>query len=162
MILEAGINFFKGDHKTGKTHLLWNLSSHLESLDKKICFIGGTNEHEDNSMFLRKFEFSFFRKDDIRTFELALQLRKSYDYIVIDDVDYINDDYIQILFKSKKTIICTCLQNRVYLNINYPHQNFYIKNGYIELPNGDEVTMNNLFKSLRREDKINLLLNDKS
>jgi hypothetical protein len=162
MILEAGINFFKGDHKTGKTHFMWNLSSYLESLGKKICFIGGTNEHEDDSMFLRTFEFSFFRKNDIRTFELALQLRNSYDYIVIDNIDYINDDYIQILFKSKKTIICTCSKNRVYTKINYPHQNFYIKNDYIELPNGDEVTMNNLFKSLRREDKINLILNDKS
>jgi hypothetical protein len=112
-------------------------------------------------MFLRTFEFSFFRKNDIRTFELVSQLRNSYDYIVIDDIDYINDDFIQILFKSKKTIICTCLQNRVYSDINYPHQNFYIKNGYIELPTGDEVTMDNLIKSLKREDKINLLLNDK-
>jgi hypothetical protein len=161
MILEGGINFFKGDHKTGKTHFLWNLSSYLESLNKKICFIGGTNEHEDDSMFLRKFEFSFFRKDDKRTFDLVSQLRNSYDYIVIDDIDYINDDFIQILFKTNRTIICTCLQNRVYLNINYPHQNFYIKNGYIELPTGDEVTMDNLLKSLKREDKINLLLNDK-
>jgi hypothetical protein len=162
MILEGGINFFKGDHKTGKTHFLWNLSSYLESLGEKMCFIGGTYEHEYNSMFLRKFEFSLFRKGDKRTFELTLQLRSSYDYIVIDDIDYIDDDFIQILFKSKKTIICTCLESRVYNHINYPHRNFYIKNDYIELPTGDNIEVNNLFKSLKREDKINLLLNDKS
>jgi hypothetical protein len=161
MILELGINFFKGDHKTGKTHLLWNLSSHLENLDKKICFIGGTNEHEDDSMFLRKFEFSFFRKDDIRTFELVLQLRNSYDYIIIDDIDYINDDYIQILFKSNKTIICACSKNRVYTNINYPSANFYIKDTNIETPIGT-YQLDNFMKSIQRVDKINLILNDKS
>lgn len=160
MILEQGINFFKGDHKTGKTHLLWNISSYLETIGKKLCFISGTNEHEDDSMFLRKFEFSFFRKDDKRTFELVSQLKDSYDYIIIDDIDYINHDFIEILFKTKKTIICTCLESRNYIELNYPSVNFYIKNPNIETPTG-EYSLGDFMRVIKREDKINLLLNDK-
>jgi hypothetical protein len=172
MILEQGINFFRGDHKTGKTYFLWNLASHLNSLDKKMCFIGATNEHSDNSMFLRIFEFSFFKKDDIKTFELVLELRNSYDYIIIDDIDYIKDEYIQILFKSKKTIICTCFKNRAqrkalhYLNINYPQHNFYINNNSIQfgvsssLPGSEssEISIDSFLKSITREIKIDFLL----
>lgn len=161
MILEQGINFFKGDHKTGKTHLLWNISSYLESIGKKLCFIGGTNEHEDDSMFLRKFEFSFFRKDDKRTFDLVSQLKDSYDYIIIDDIDYINHDFIEILFKTKKTIICTCLESRSYIKLNYPSINFYINNTNIVTPIG-VYQLDNFMKVIKREDKINLLLHDKS
>lgn len=160
MILEQGINFFKGGHKTGKTHLLWNLSSYLENIGKRLCFISGTNEHEDDSMFLRKFEFSFFRKDDRRTFDLVFQLKDSYDYIIIDDIDYINHDFIEILFKTKKTIICTCLESRNYIELNYPSVNFYIKNSNIETPTG-EYPLTDFMKVIKREDKINLLLNDK-
>lgn len=175
MILEQGINFFRGDHKTGKTYFLWKLASHLNSLDKKMCFIGATNEHEDNSMFLRIFEFSFFRKDDIRTFELVLELRNSYDYIIIDDIDYINDKYIQILFKSKKTIICTCYlflpikkKDSHYLNVNYPQNNFYINrdNNSIQLSvssslpgsESSEISVDSFLKSITREIKIDFLL----
>jgi hypothetical protein len=161
MILEQGINFFKGDHKVGKTHLLWNISSYLESIGSKICFIGGTNEHEDDSMFLRKFEFSFFRKDDKRTFDLVSQLKESYDYIIIDDIDYINHDFIEILFKTNRTIICTCLEWRKYYKLNYPSVNFYIKNSNIETPVG-LYQLDTFMKVIQREDKINLLLNDKS
>lgn len=160
MILEQGINFFKGDHKTGKTHLLWNISSYLETIGKKLCFISGTNEHEDDSIFLRKFEFSLFRKDDKRTFELVSQLKDSYDYIIIDDIDYINHDFIEILFKTKKTIICTCLESRNYIELNYPSVNFYIKNLNIETPTG-EYSLSDFMRVIKREDKINLLLNDK-
>jgi hypothetical protein len=161
MILEQGINFFKGDHKVGKTHLLWNISSYLESIGSKICFIGGTNEHEDDSIFLRKFEFSFFRKDDKRTFDLVSQLKESYDYIIIDDIDYINHDFIEILFKTNRTIICTCLECRKYYKLNYPSVNFYIKNSNIKTPVG-LYQLDTFMKVIQREDKINLLLNDKS
>jgi hypothetical protein len=160
MILEQGINFFKGDHKTGRTYLLFKISNYLKNINKKLCFIGGTHEYENETLILRNFEYSFFNKDDKRTFELVYQLKDSYDYIIIDDIDYINHEFIEILFQTKKTIICTSLVSRNYSKLNYPLVKFYIKNSNIETTNG-EYSLSNFMKVIQREDKINLLLNDK-
>lgn len=160
MILEQGINFFKGDHKTGRTYLLFKISNYLKSINKNLCFIGGTNENENETLILRNFEYSFFNKSDKRLFELVSQLKDSYDYIIIDDIDYINHDFIEILFKTKKTIICTCLESRNYIELNYHSVNFYIENLNIETPTG-EYSLGDFMRVIKMEDKINLLLNDK-
>lgn len=164
MFLDNGINFIKGDHKSFKTTLLYDISKHLHDSGKRLLFIGGTNEKEEHESFLRIFNYSFFNSNfvgDRKIFDIAYELRENYDYIIIDDIDYINDTYIELLFKTNKPIICTCLTWRVYFQLNYPYLDFFIENGEIKLQNGDILNIDGFIKRIKREDKINLLLNDK-
>lgn len=163
MIID-GINFIKGENNVGKTTFLWELSQTLNLLNYNLCFIGGTRDFENNHKFLRIFDYTFFNVNDERMFSLILQIRERIDYLIIDDVDYINTKFIDLIFsRFNKPIILTCNFNRVYLDFKYQHINFILhKNKSIELENNMIIKTDQFLNSIKRENKIEKLLNDKS
>jgi len=161
MIID-GINFIKGENNVGKSTFLWELSQTLYQLDKKLCFLGGTKDFENNYNFLKIFEYKFFSQDE-RVFQFIIEIQKIVDYLVIDDIDFIKTDYADILFNEfKKPIILTCNINRVYNHFNHKHINFILHNNKnIELENNTVVKTEQFLNQIKRENKIEKLLNDK-
>lgn len=159
-----GINFFKGENNVGKTTFIWELSYLLNQLSYNLCFIGGTRDLENDHRFLRIFDYNFFNVNDDRIFKLVLELNSRIDYLITDDVDYIDAKYIDLIFRCfNKPIIITCNLNRVYHNFNYNHINFILhKNKNIELQDGSFIKTEQFLNQIKRENKIEKLLNDKS
>lgn len=165
MILEQGINFIKGENNVGKTKFLLELSQTLNLLNYNLCFVGGTKEFENNHNFLRIFDYTFFNIHDERVFSIICKIRERIDYLIIDDVDYIDTKFIDLIFsRFNKPIILTCnLRSRVYFDFKYKHINFILhKNKSIELGNNMIIKTDQFLNSIKRENKIEKLLNDKS
>ena len=157
-----GINFIKGENKVGKTTFIWEIAQTLKQLDKKLCFLGGTKSFKNNYNFLKIFEYSFFSHDE-RVFQFITSVQQIVGYLVIDDIDYIDIDYVDILFKRfKKPIIITCNINRTYHDFNHKHINFILHNNKnIELENNTVIKTDQFLNQIKRENKIEIILNDK-
>ena len=158
--MENGFNIIVSDFKSGKTTFLWQIADLLYSDSKRLFFIGGTRDMENNSQFLKIFDFSLFNVNDIKYFQLVSQRHKDYDYIIIDDIEQIDPKFISEL-KHFDKIIATCQWGRenYYLRFKNSKQNFnvyHIIDNHIALPNGEEITKS----SFLRDYKINLILNE--
>jgi hypothetical protein len=164
MILDKGINFIRGENNVGKTTFLWELSQILNLLNYNLCFVGGSRDFENNYNFLKIFDYAFFNVGDERMFSLILQISERIDYLIIDDVDYIDTKFIDLIFsRFNKPIILTCNLNRVYYDFKYKHINFILhKNKSIELEGNMIIKTDQFLNSIKRENKIEKLLNDKS
>jgi hypothetical protein len=172
MILENGLNLFTGK---GKTTFLMNLSKVLYENEKKLVFIGGTNEYYHNTdndeLFLYKI-FKFNKslitntpreiinnhRSLLKEYNHIINCKSYYDYILIDDIDLIDVNILNRIIKTNKTIIATSKENEKYNGIN--QINYTLDFDY--LYNYSGVAMGNYhntyLKELYRTVKLNLIL----
>lgn len=164
MIID-GLNIITGLSCRGKTTLLLSLANVLYETDNKICFIDGFDEEYPT----RLFEYTFSEVSDIRTFQLINQISDRYNYIIIDDVDRIKEEYIKILLSINKTIIVTLtcgesFNRPLYYNIanisienNKSWKVFNVNDNILEVDQ-KSITTSDFIKSIKRDYKISYLL----
>jgi hypothetical protein len=158
--MDKGFNIIVSDHKTCKTTFIWQISKLLRDSGKRLFFIGGTREMQNNNQFLKIFDHCIFNISDIRYFQLVYQRQNEYDYLIIDDINLIEPKFIKELKKFDK-IIATCANGRenYYIRFSNSKQKFNVYNiidDYIVLPSGEEVTKS----AFLRDYKINLIINE--
>ena len=118
-MFDKDFNFItSGMRASGRTTFLFEVAKVLKKSGYKICFLGCTNEYEDENLLLEKhFNFDFYRTlvnstdENIKIIELIKEIseRDNYDFILIDDIDYVNSKLFDIISSIGVTKICTCL-----------------------------------------------------
>lgn len=160
---------------SGKTMLLLEISRILKESGYKICFIGGTNGLEVKLLptnYHNIYELTFFIKNEARWDMLMMESikeiteRDNYDYIIIDDIDYLTDDCISILESINISKISTCsndtlsdffrIRNTLVGSTNWELLN--IKGKKVIKVNDDLVSLDDMVIILIRDEKIKSIL----
>lgn len=163
-MFDKNFNIIIGDRASGRTTFLFELARLIKSLDKKICYIGGTDEFYDyaNNSVYKIYDSAFFYKNDIRLFQNIKEIteKDEYEYIFIDDIDYIHRICIDILSSIRVKKIATCLTD--HLPILNQDINFYeitSNEGDIALKVGkDTIKSKDIITTLSRDQKIKSIL----
>lgn len=169
-MFDKNFNIIIGDRASYRTTFLIDLSRAIRTLDKKVLFLGGTEEFKDfaNNSISRIFDLAFFYQDDIRLFHNIKEIveRDQYAWIFIDDIDYIPNRYINLLKDINVKKIGTCLAEG--LPIMNDESNIYqIKTNYDDsqlssttfLEIGQQkIDIKDIIKTIERDQKLNTLL----
>lgn len=179
-MFDKNFNIILGKRSSGKTYLLWEISSLFKSLGYKICFIGLSSEFDEgysNHDFIKHFDLhrnlvDITGNNDIKMLELVKEIveRDSYDYIFIDDM-HLNERIHKLLSDIKVKKVCTSnifydefLSNDLeydYYGINNIYDDESMQSLSIIEYNGLLVgKVEEFLISLSRDLKINNLLNE--
>ena len=156
-MFDSNVNIIYGSAKTGKTMFLLDISNVLKSLGMKLFFLGCTGEFED---FRRNKTLSCF--DDIRITTTNNNLNNSklievikeitennnYDYIVVDDSDFLSDETLKLLLDLKVKKIITSFTHNI--------DRFENSSNLFNISHVSNV--DDYIKSILREQKINKIL----
>ena len=113
-MIKNKFNIISGERATWRSTLLLDISKVFTESGSKVCFIGGTEEFNNTQQLYtlsNLFEYHFFNKNDIRTFQMIFEMEDKFDILVIDDIDYIDKYFHPTIFLINKPIICTCLSD---------------------------------------------------
>jgi thymidine kinase len=155
-MLDSNFNIIYGDTKTGRTNLLLDIGVLFKLNDFKLFYIGCTSEFQ-NARNIESFDgFRFLPTTDelnnLKLIEVVKEIteNKNYNYIIVDDIDYLSQKCISELFKINVKKISTCLSHN---SIKLPKDsNFY----RIEDINIDIIK--DYIIPLKRDEKINSIL----
>jgi len=157
-------NIVIGDRASGRTTFLFELARLIKSFDKKICYVGGTDEFFEfaNNSVEKIYDSAFFYKNDIRLFQNIKEIteRDNYEYIFVDDIDYISHDCIDILSSIRINKIATCLTDNLPI-FNQDINCYEIKSdkNTLLLKIGEElVKTKDIITTLSRDQKIKSVL----
>lgn len=111
-------NVINGDRASGKSIFLRELSRVLVKLKYKVCFIDTlgelniTNRNSDIDLIKVLSESEYNNKKTIQVVREITE-RDKYDFILIDDTDYLSKSIINDIknIRVKKIITCTVLDN---------------------------------------------------
>lgn len=121
-MFDLNFNIINGDQKTGKTTFLLELSSILKSYNFKVFFLGCTSEFQNARRSGDLISFDDFRiittSDDYNNLKIIDVVReitdvKLYDYLIIDDIDYLSDNAIKSIINTNVKKIVTCLTDNL-------------------------------------------------
>lgn len=159
-MFDLNFNTIHGDDKTGRTRFLLELSSILKSYGFKIFFLGCTSEFENAKRSGDLSSFDDFRiistSDDFNNLKIIEVINeitdtKSYDYLIVDDIDYLSDNCINSIIKTKVKKVITCLSDN---KKRLPESSTFYNITDIK----DMTKINDYIKTLVRDQKINSIL----
>lgn len=155
-MFDNNFNVIYGDTKTGRTSFLLDIALLLKQNDFKSFFLSCSTEFQ-NSRKIEPFdEFRVLPSSDefnnLKNIEVIDEITRSknYNFIIVDDIDYLSSNCVSALSKIEAKKIVTCLTHN---NINLPKDsNFYnIEDTNIEI-------VKDYMISLKRDKKINSIL----
>lgn len=168
-MFESNFNIVSGDRDSGRSSFLFTLAYTSKSNGYKTMFLGGTDEFSSISDIESPFDRKFFyrHRDQKLTENIKLILDKEkFDYLLIDDIDFLSRNDIVILGQSKAKKICTCLRSKIPTNLgkftSYDLTSKYDDDNLTESSflnvDGQLMKLNDFIKILDREQKINKVL----
>ena len=167
-MFDKNFNIIVGDRASGRTNLLIEISSALSSVGYKLCFIGGTTELKDSFNNNKIYDIYRFAKTDDHWDTLMMESikeiteRDKYDFIIVDDLEYLTSRCLSVLKSISVKKIVTSLtgnipdvgENNSFV-ITFPQNKW----GSIKLEtNGVEMSPSDIIKVLTRDKKIKSIL----
>jgi hypothetical protein len=168
-------NVINGDRSSGKSIFLRELSRVLKNLNYKVCFIdtlGEAIQKEilDIDLFKVLCESDYNNKKTIQVVKEITE-RDNYDFILVDDTDYLSESIIKDIknIRVKKIIACTVLDNTG-LDKKDTHKicSIYneskLKEGFLIEYNDKSINIENLeefYTQSIRDEKLTKILNEK-
>ena len=167
-MFSKGFNIIIGDRASSRTTFLFEMARLIRSFGYKTCYIGGTEEFYEfaNNSVNKIYDSAFFYKNDVRLFQNIKEIteRDNYEYIFIDDIDYISSDCVDILSSIRVKKIATCLTNHLPI-FNQDINCYDIRNNYsddktlVTLKIGEDIIKTkDIIKSISRDQKIKSVL----
>ena len=163
-MFSKNFNIIIGDRASGRTTFLFELARLIKSFGKKTCYIGGTEEFYEfaNNSVDKIYDSAFFYKNDVRLFQNIKEIteRDEYEYIFIDDMDYISHNCMDILSSIRINKIATCLIGNLPI-FNQDINCYEIKSdkNILLLKIGEElVKTKDIITTLSRDQKIKSVL----
>jgi uncharacterized protein YqgQ len=163
-MFSKGFNIIIGDRASSRTTFLFEMARLIRSFGYKTCYIGGTEEFYEfaNNSVNKIYDSAFFYKNDVRLFQNIKEIteRDNYEYIFIDDIDYISSDCVDILSSIRIKKIATCLTNHLPI-FNQDINCYEIKSdkNILLLKIGEElVKTKDIITTLSRDQKIKSIL----
>lgn len=167
-MFDKNFNIIVGDRASGRTNLLIEISSALKSVGYKLCFIGGTTELKDSFNNNKIYDISRFAKTDDHWDTLMMKSikeiteRDKYDYIIVDDLEYLTKNCLSVLDTISVRKIVTSLTDNIpdireknLYEIVFPENKW----GNIKLRiNDGEISPSDIIKTLTRDKKIKSIL----
>ncbi len=155
-MFNSNYNIIHNDSKTGRTDFLIDISRSLNGLGLKLFFFGCTSELDiRNLTFFNDFRITSTNEDynNLKLIDVIKEITetRNYDFIIVDDIDYLTVKSIDALSKIKVKKIVTCLTHNVSKLPN--NSNFY----FLGDKNEKERILDYI-KSLTRDKKINSIL----
>jgi thymidine kinase len=159
-MFDKNLNFIIGDKNIGKSGFLFQIATICKEVGYKTIFFGSTDEYNYSST-KKYFDLMFFyNSSDDRIIKNIQQIVKSekFDYIFIDDIDYVLKKDIKEILDINTTKICTCLQNLPQLtdskifNLYRNPNELFIKSDELD------IDVKNFYKKFQREEKINSII----
>lgn len=174
-MFNSRLNVISGERKSGRSSFLFKLSDFLIMSGAKVYFLGSTHEFSDSRIVLNQFAgFDFLNSSDVNNSLILdkiseLSLRGHFNILLIDDIDYLSHTIIKRITSMPFKKIVTCLSaNPEILTQNF--EEYRIVNEFdhklrksiqLLLNHGERYLIDDIFKSFSRNEKINILLNDK-
>lgn len=167
-MFSKGFNIIIGDRASSRTTFLFEMARLIRSFGHKTCYIGGTDEFYEfaNNSVHKIYDSAFFYKNDVRLFQNIKEIteRDIYEYIFIDDIDYISSDCVDILSSIRIKKIATCLTNHLPI-FNQDINCYDIRNNYsddktlVTLKIGEDIIKTkDIINSISRDHKIKTIL----
>ena len=155
-MFNSNYNIIHNDSKTGRTTFLLDLAHGLKNFGLKLFFLGCTSELTmRNLAFFDDCRITSTNEDynNLKLIDVIKEITETrkYDFIIIDDIDYLTEKSIDALSKIKIKKIVTCLTHNVSKLPN--NSNFY----FLGDKNEKEIILDYI-KSLTRDKKINSIL----
>lgn len=169
-------NVINGDRASGKSIFLRELSRVLKKLNYKVCFIDTLGEanlsirNSDIDLIKVLSESDYNNK---RTIQVVKEIteRDNYDFILVDDTDYLSESIIKDIknIRVKKIIACTVLDNTG-LDKKDTHKicSIYneskLKEGFLIEYHDKSLNIENLeefYIQFMRDEKLTKVLNEK-
>ena len=175
-MFNADSNIIFGDRMSGRSLLILDIAKSIAQLGYKVCYLNCV----DDERFRNREElelFAYYRKisstDEnnylsCKVIEEVLNRDTKFNFLIIDDLDILSDRCIKILTDLRITKIFTCLDSNV---DKFPKdsQKFEIERGIYDkrlipttlINNNNQIMVEDILKSIVREQKINTIINDK-
>lgn len=161
-MFDKNFNIIHGDRISGRTEFLFNISREFNEVGLKLFFLSCTDiETKDrfNDIFDEyRIINTFDEVNNQKMIDVVKELsdKKKYNFLIIDDIDYLPKSCIDSLSNIDVPKIVTCLSDNC---VKFSDEsNFYDISDVIELSGVVEVV-----KGIIRNQKINSVLkNDKS
>lgn len=156
-MFESNFNVIYSEAKTGKTRFLFALASVMKDFGFKVFYLGCVLEK--NQDFLNFDDYRHITSSHEGNIEKILEVVKeitetrNYDYLFIDDIDFIPNNFISYIDKISVRKIATCLD----FSVPKIHSS--------TMYNLDSISIDTLrlyLSSIVRDKKINSILDDKS
>lgn len=156
-MFDTNFNIIHGDRISGRTQFLFKISNAFKEVDFKLFFLGCTDidtKDRFNDVFEDYRVINTF--DEINNFKIIevikeLSEKRKYNFIIIDDIDYLPKACIDLLSSIDTKKIVTCLSDNCK---KLPKDsNFYNISDVSDLSDIDEI-----IKKIIRDQKINSVL----
>lgn len=169
-------NVINGDRASGKSIFLRELSRVLKKLNYKVCFIdtlGEANLNSRNSDIDLIKVLSESDYNNKRTIQVVKEIteRDNYDFILVDDTDYLSESIIKDIknIRVKKIIACTVLDNTGFdkkdtHKICSIYNESKLKEGFLIEYHDKSLNIENLeefYIQFIRDEKLTKVLNEK-
>jgi hypothetical protein len=169
-------NVINGDRASGKSIFLRELSRVLKKLNYKVCFIdtlGESNLNSRNSDIDLIKVLSESDYNNKRTIQVVKEIteRDNYDFILVDDTDYLSESIIESMknIRVKKIIACTILDNigldkKDTYKICSIYNESKLKEGFLIEYHDKSLNIENLeefYTQSIRDEKLTKILNEK-
>lgn len=157
-MFDTNFNIIHGDRISGRTQFLFNISSDFREADVKLFFLGCAGNIDSKSKLLESFQDyriinTFDEINNYKIIEVIKELieNKKYNFLIIDDIDYLSKSCIELLSTIDVKKIVTSLSDNCK---KLPEEsNFYNISDVSDLSNIDEIV-----KKIIRDQKINSVL----
>jgi len=156
-MFDKNFNIIHGDRISGRTEFLFNISKSFNEVGLKLFFLSCTgietkdrfNDIFDDYRIINTFD----EVNNYKVIEVVKELseKRKYNFIIIDDIDYLPKSCVDLLSDIDTSKIVTCLSENFE---KLPEEsNFYDINDTIDLSN-----VNDIIKGIIRNQKINKVL----
>jgi len=156
-MFDKNFNIIHGDRITGRTEFLFNISKSFNEVGLKLFFLSCTgvetkdrfNDIFDDYRIINTFD----EVNNYKVIEVVKELseKRKYNFIIIDDIDYLPKSCVDLLSEIDSSKIVTCLTENCE---KLPEEsNFYDINDISDLSN-----VNDIIKVIIRNQKINKVL----
>lgn len=157
-MFDTNFNIIHGDRISGRTQFLFNISSDFREADVKLFFLGCAGNIDSKSKLLECFQDyriinTFDEINNYKIIEVIKELieKKKYNFLIIDDIDYLSKSCIELLSTIDVKKIVTSLSDNCK---KLPKEsNLYNIDNVFDLSKIDEVV-----KKIVRDKKINIIL----
>lgn len=157
-MFDKNFNIIHGDRISGRTEFLFNISNSFNKVGLKLFFLSCTGDIETKDRFNDIFDDyriinTFDEVNNYKVIEVVKELseKRKYNFLIIDDIDYLPKSCVELLSEIDTSKIVTCLSD------NYKklpeESNFYNISDVSDLSNIDEIV-----KKIIRDQKINSVL----
>lgn len=169
-------NVINGDRASGKSIFLRELSRVLKKLNYKVCFIDTLGEanlssrNSDIDLIKVLGDSEYNNKKTIQVIKEITE-RDNYDFILVDDTDYLSESIIKDIknIRVKKIIACTILDNTGFdkkdtYKINTVYNESKLRESFTIEYSDKYLNIENLeefYTQVIRDEKLTKILNEK-